>query len=115
MGKEELIGTVIKIMPYGAFVKLDEGSVGLIHISQFDKEFVEDVRDFTNVGEKVVVRIIGKGEKGKLNLSFVKSIKKEEIKEVKKDEFESKMKKFLKDSQNSLSDHKRRLKRKMKP
>ncbi len=114
MGKEEIIGTVVRIMPYGAFVKLDEGGVGLIHISQFDDEFVEDAHAFINVGEKVVVRVIGKGKKGKLNLSFVKRISNEELKQEKRDEFEQKIKKFLKESQDSLSDYKRRLKRKMR-
>ena len=115
MGKEEYIGTVVRIMPYGAFVKLDEGGVGLIHISQFDADFVEDAHAFVDVGEKVLVKVIGKGKKGKLNLSFVKRISKEELVKEKKDEFELKMKRFLKESQDSLSDYKRRLKRRMKP
>ncbi len=114
MGKEERIGTVIKIMPYGAFIKLEEGGVGLIHISQFDDKFVEDAHAFIKVGEKVLVKVIGKGKKGKLNLSFVRTVTEEEIKREKKDEFELKIKKFLRDSQDSLTDYKRRLKRKMK-
>ena len=115
MSKEEQIGIVVRIMPYGAFVKLDEGGIGLIHISQFDSEFVEDVHTFVDVGEKVAVRVIGKEKKGKLNLSFVRRIDEKELKKERKDGFELKMKKFLKDSQSSLTDYKRRLKRKMKP
>ncbi len=114
MGKEEKLGTVIRIMPYGAFVKLEEGGVGLIHISQFDDKFVEDAHAFIKVGEKVLVRVLGKGKKGKLNLTFVRTVSEEEIKKEKKDEFELKIKKFLKDSQDSLTAYKRRLKRKMK-
>ncbi len=114
MGKDEKLGTVVRIMPYGAFVKLEEGGVGLIHISQFDDKFVEDAHAFIDVGEKVLVKVIGKGKKGKLNLTFVRRVSKEEIEQEKKDEFELKMKKFLRDSQDSLTANKRRLKRKIK-
>lgn len=110
--KEEIQGRVIKIMPYGAFIKLDEGGVGLIHISQFSNEYVKDAHAFVKEGEKVIVKIIGKGKKnGKLNLSFVRKVDGPVTKEKHEDSFEQKMKKFLRDSQETLSVKKRRLER----
>ncbi len=111
--KEEIQGRVIKIMPYGAFIKLDEGGVGLIHVSQFSNEYVEDAHAFIKEGERVVVKVIGKGKKnGKLNLSFVRKVDGQEVKKKREDSFEQKLKKFLRESQESLSANKRRLKRK---
>jgi len=108
--KEEIQGKVIKIMPYGAFIKLDEGGVGLIHISQFSNEYVKDARAFVKEGDRVVVKIVGKGKKnGKLNLSFVRKIDGSAVMKKHEDFFEKKLKKFLRDSQESLSTKKRRL------
>ncbi len=110
--KEEVQGRVIKIMPYGAFVKLDEGGVGLIHISQFSNEYVRDAHTFIKEGERVVVKVIGKSKKnGKLNLSFVRKIDGPVVERKHEDFFERKIKKFLRDSEESLSAKKRRLER----
>jgi len=113
MGKEEIKGKVIKIMPYGAFVKLDEGGIGLIHISQFSSEYVKDARSFIKEGERVIVKIIGKSKKNsKLNLSFVRKVKKVVVRKKNEDLFEQKIKRFLRDSEESLSAKKHRIERK---
>jgi len=51
-------GKVVHITNFGAFVKLEQGIEGLIHISQMAKHKVKDVKDMLKVGDKVWARII---------------------------------------------------------
>jgi len=63
-------GIVIKIVPFGAFVKTDANEVGLVHISEISDTYVKDVNQFLKEGDKVIVRVIGRNKDGKLNLSI---------------------------------------------
>jgi S1 RNA binding domain protein len=63
-------GIVVKIVPFGAFVKTDTNEVGLVHISEISDTYVKDVNQFLKEGDKVVVRVIGRNKDGKLNLSI---------------------------------------------
>ena len=49
--------TVLKIMPYGAFVNVIPGIDGLIHISQLANHRVENVSDVLTVGQTVQAKI----------------------------------------------------------
>ncbi len=51
-------GIITGIMPYGAFVKLEDDNYGLIHISEVSNGFVNDVHTYVREGEKIVVKII---------------------------------------------------------
>ena len=51
-------GKVTRITNFGAFVELEEGKVGLIHISEVAEVYVNDVRDFLSEGDKVQVKIL---------------------------------------------------------
>ncbi len=61
---EELIGTVVRIMPFGAFVEIAPGKDAMIHISKLKKERVEKVEDVLQVGDKVKVKVIDITDKG---------------------------------------------------
>ena len=54
-------GTVTGITKFGAFVDLTDGKVGLVHISEVADVYVNDVKDFLKVGQKVKVKIQGYG------------------------------------------------------
>ena len=49
---------VVKVLSYGAIVKLEDGSTQLLHISNISDKFVRDVNDFVKVGEKIKVDCI---------------------------------------------------------
>lgn len=51
-------GTVSKVASFGAFVEIEEGVDGLVHISQLSDQHVEKVRDVLDVGQKVEARIV---------------------------------------------------------
>lgn len=118
MGNNEFTGRVIKLMPYGIFVKLDEGKVGFIHVSQLEELAETVLKESIKQGDKVLVKVSGKGKDGKLNLSFLRKVEdngeenKENYpaKEI-KDSFEQKLKKFLRESQESQSLYNKRIKR----
>jgi 4-hydroxy-3-methylbut-2-enyl diphosphate reductase len=52
-------GKVLRIAPFGAFVEIEPGVEGLVHISQLSEEHVEKTEDVLSVGDKVEVKIIG--------------------------------------------------------
>jgi small subunit ribosomal protein S1 len=51
-------GKVAKLAQFGAFVELEEGIEGLVHISQISDERVEKVKDVLKVGDVVKARIV---------------------------------------------------------
>jgi len=51
-------GKVSKVASFGAFVELEEGVDGLVHISQLSDQHVEKVRDVLDVGQDVTARIV---------------------------------------------------------
>ena len=51
-------GIVSKVASFGAFVELEEGVDGLVHISQISDDHVEKVRDALDVGQSVEARIV---------------------------------------------------------
>ncbi len=69
---ERYLGTIVKIMPFGAFVSLLPGKDGLLHISKLRALAgggrVENVEDVVSVGQKLQVEISEIDEKGKLSL-----------------------------------------------
>jgi S1 RNA binding domain protein len=73
-----VLGEVIGIKPYGAFLQLPTGEVGMIHISEVAEEYVKDIHDYLAYGQQVAVKIIGLNEEGKYNLSIRQLTKREE-------------------------------------
>ena len=63
-------GRVTRIMDFGAFVEFPSGESGLVHISQVAHEFVKNIRDHLNEGDVVSVLVLGRDEKGRLDLSI---------------------------------------------
>src|ERR671918_105933 len=51
-------GRVTKLVPFGAFVELDDAIEGLVHISELAEHHVERPEDEVNVHDRIEVRII---------------------------------------------------------
>lgn len=66
---EVYLGTVVRIMPFGAFVELLPGKDGLVHISKLANERVEKVEDVVNIGDKIMVKVTEIDDKGRINLT----------------------------------------------
>ncbi len=63
------MGTVKRVVDFGAFVEILPGTEGLVHISQLAKERVNKVTDVLNEGDKVAVKVIEIDKAGKIRLS----------------------------------------------
>ena len=49
---------VVRIMDFGAFVKIAPGKEGLVHISALNWEHVKNVEDVVKIGDKVKVKLM---------------------------------------------------------
>ena len=65
---ETYLGTVSRIVDFGAFVEILPGLDGLLHISEISDRRVKDVRDELKEGQQILVKCIGK-EGNKIKLS----------------------------------------------
>ncbi len=69
------MGTVKRIMDFGAFVEIipgvlgTSGKEGLVHISQLAEERVNKVRDVVDIGDQILVKVTEIDRQGRVNLS----------------------------------------------
>jgi S1 RNA binding domain protein len=115
-------GKVTGITNFGAFVELPGGSTGLVHISEVADNYVKDINEHLKVGDMVEVKVMNVEADGKIGLSIRKAKPQAERPERPqrprqnnrqndrapfKENFEQKMARFLKDSDERLSTLKR--------
>ncbi|MFK2825042.1 polyribonucleotide nucleotidyltransferase [Bacillus sp. B190/17] len=81
-------GTVKRIEKFGTFVELFPGKDGLVHISELAEERVRKVEDVVSLGDKLLVKVIGIDEQGRVNLSR-KAVLKEQKEAAEKQEQQS--------------------------
>jgi S1 RNA binding domain protein len=103
-------GVVTGITHFGAFVQLENGETGLVHISEIADTYVRDINEYLKKQDSVRVKILSIDGKGKIGLSI------KQAKEGYEDgthnrssnlSFEDKLSKFLKDSDERLQDLRR--------
>ncbi|MCS6296041.1 MAG: polyribonucleotide nucleotidyltransferase [Nitrospira sp.] len=63
------LGTVRKIMDFGAFVEVLPGTDGLVHISQLAHHRVKAVTDEVSEGDQIQVKVLEIDKQGKIRLS----------------------------------------------
>jgi len=63
------MGTVRKIMDFGAFVEILPGTDGLVHISQLAHHRVKSVADEVSEGQQIMVKVLEIDRQGKIRLS----------------------------------------------
>ena len=102
----KLQGKVTGITNFGAFVEVEKGKTGLVHISEVADNYVKDINDHLSVGDIIEVKVINVEKDGKIGLSIkkakVKPVRQKSPREV-TENFESKMNQFLKDSEDNLA------------
>lgn len=59
---------------YGIFVKVDNDYNGLIHISEISSSFVNNVKDYAEIGEKIYAKVIEVDNNTKLLKLSIKTI-----------------------------------------
>ncbi len=67
-------GKVTGITKFGAFVELEPGTTGMVHISEVANTFVSEIKDHLTDGQTVKVKVLAVGEDGKISLSIKKAV-----------------------------------------
>ncbi len=67
------VGTVLKtkvtrVVDFGAFVELKNGTEGLVHVSNLASGYVDNVRDIVKPGDEITVEVIGEDKMGRPDL-----------------------------------------------
>jgi S1 RNA binding domain protein len=110
-------GTVQRITPYGAFIQLEEGKVGLVHISEIDRNYVRSVEEHLRLNDKVQAKVVGIKDDGKIDLS-IKALQEPaqriDRRSGRDPELEQKLKRFMRQSEERLVDYKRSVENKRK-
>lgn len=68
-------GKVTGITKFGAFVELEGGVTGLVHISEISLDYVNDINDHLKIGDSVEVKVLPSEKKGKIGLSIKQAMK----------------------------------------
>lgn len=114
-----LEGKVTGITNFGAFVSLPDGSNGMVHISEVAHSYVSDIREHLQEGQEVKVKVLSADE-GRISLSIKKAqepvrsqsfqrpsnprrVKTAPV-EAAPPSFEDKLKQFMQESENKMSD-----------
>ena len=63
-------GVVEQIMPYGAFVRLQNGQKAMIHISQLSHRFIKSVDAVLQPQQEIKAKIVKIDERGRIDLSL---------------------------------------------
>ena len=122
-------GKVTGIANFGAFIDLGDNKTVLVHISEVSDRYVENINEELEVGQKVTVKVLSIANDGKIGLSIRKAQAKPAEKKKKKptpsrerrshspsnrgqqqnkkQDFDSLMSSFLKDSEDRLTSLKR--------
>lgn len=67
-------GKVVKIAAFGAFVQLESGETGLVHISEVANTYVTDINEHLKVGDPVKVAVVSTGDGGRISLSIKRTL-----------------------------------------
>lgn len=67
-------GKVTGITKFGAFVELEPGTTGMVHISEVANTFVNEIKDHLTEGQSVKVKVLSVSEEGKISLSIKKAV-----------------------------------------
>jgi len=75
---EDYVGTVKGIRDFGAFVEIMPERTGLLHVSEISHEYVEDIEEYLQVGDKVKVHLLEVKDDGKMRLTRKPFLEEEE-------------------------------------
>lgn len=133
-------GRVAEVRDFGAFVWLEDGRKGLIHISEISDDFVKDIHNRIKPNQKVKVKVLSVKDDGRIELSLKQAENQEYTRPPKQerehphlpateylgeppnmnflrdrdqpDEFDQMLKSFKRMSEENLLDNKRSVERK---
>ena len=76
------LGTVVRLVDFGAFVEIFPGTDGLLHISEIAENHIREVRDELKEGDQILVKVLAlEGNKIKLSRKAVLKEQREKLKQ----------------------------------
>jgi predicted RNA-binding protein with RPS1 domain len=94
-------GKVVRLHDFGAFVQLDDETTGLVHISEVDRDYVENIHAYLTEGQQVSVKVLAVKEDGRVDLSIKRADPTWEDEQVRRSstkidkEFNQRLRKFM--------------------
>ena len=76
------VGTVRKIMDFGAFIEIFPGTDGLLHISQISDKRINKVTDEFQEGDQLLVKVLEVDHNGRIRLSHKEAIREREAAKI---------------------------------
>ncbi len=67
-------GKVTGITKFGAFVEIEPGTTGMVHISEIANTYVNEIKDHLTEGQTVKVKVLSVNGEGKISLSIKKAM-----------------------------------------
>jgi len=112
-------GKVTGITKYGAFVEIEPGTTGMVHISEVASSYVSDIKAHLTEGQEVKVRVISVSQEGKIALSIKKALRQQRPNDKTAPSspnavFEEMLNKFKQNSDDKMCDLKRTIDNKRK-
>ncbi len=92
-------------------MQIDDGPIGLVHVSQIDRNYVRDVKDHLRENDRVQAKVVSIKDDGKIDLSIKALLDPPDrpMRRSKDPEFESKLRKFMRASEERQVDFRRSL------
>ncbi len=76
---EVLDGKITGLTNFGAFVELNGGKTGMVHISEVSTTYVSDIKDHLVMNQEVKVKVLSVSEDGKISLSIKQALETDQI------------------------------------
>lgn len=70
-------GKITGITNFGVFVDLGDGKMGMVHISEVARSYVNDINEFVKLNDVVKTKILSISEDGKISLSIRRALEQE--------------------------------------
>lgn len=96
-----LSGKVASLQEFGAFIELGPDLTGLVHISEVDKDYVENIHAYLTEGQQVQVKVLAIKDDGRIDLSIKRADPEWEEKQTRRStskvdrEFNQRLRKFM--------------------
>ena len=71
-------GKVISVLPYGAFVEIEPGVEGLVHVSEAAATYVKDINEVLHAGDEVNVKVLAYDEQHRKTTLSIRACLEEE-------------------------------------
>lgn len=79
-----LDGKITRLTNFGAFVELENGVTGMVHISEVAATYVKDITEYCQENQEVKVKVLAVSPDGKISLSMKQAVEKPKVRPQRK-------------------------------